>query len=96
MKTALITGVGGQDGSYLAEFLLGQGYRIVGTMRGHNFDNILHIRDRIEIVESQRLNSECIESIIRKYKPDEVYNLAARASSKSCGRILFLREKSTA
>lgn len=75
--------MGGQDGSYLAEFLLGQGYRIVGTVRGHNFDNIRHLRERIEIVESQRLNSEHIESIIRKYNPDEVYNLAARASSKT-------------
>lgn len=83
MKTALITGVGGQDGSYLAEFLLGQGYRVVGTMPGKNCGNILHIRKRIEIVESHRLYPECIESIIRKYEPHEVYNLAARASSKT-------------
>ena len=83
MKTALITGVNGQDGSYLAEFLLGQGYRVVGTIPGQNVDNILHIRERIEILESQHVDSESIESIIRKYKPDEVYNLAARASSKT-------------
>src|SRR5256885_7219631 len=82
MKTALITGVNGQDGSYLAEFLLCQGYRVVGTMSGQTSDNILHIQERIEIVENTRLHRESIEKIIRKYKPDEVYNLAARASSK--------------
>ena len=52
-------------------------------MAGKNCNNILHIRERIEIVESQRLDQECIESIIRNYEPDEVYNLAARASSKT-------------
>jgi len=83
LKTALITGVSGQDGSYLAEFLLAQGYRVVGTMPAQNFDNILHIRERIEIVENPRLEQECIENIIRKYEPDEVYHLAARASSKA-------------
>jgi GDPmannose 4,6-dehydratase len=81
MKTALITGVNGQDGSYLAEFLLRQGYRVVGTTPSHNADNILPIRERIEIIDNSRLDRECIEGIVRKYEPDEVYNLAARASS---------------
>jgi GDPmannose 4,6-dehydratase len=81
MKTALITGVNGQDGSYLAEFLLGQGYRVVGTTPGQNADNMLHIREKIEILDPP-LDQEGIEKIVRKYEPDEVYNLAARASSK--------------
>jgi GDPmannose 4,6-dehydratase len=82
VKTALITGVNGQDGSYLAEFLLRQGYRVVGTIPGKNSDNIVHIREKIEIIENTGLLRECTEKIIRKYEPDEIYNLAARASSK--------------
>lgn len=83
MRRALITGVGGQDGSYLAEFLLAQGYRVIGTTPSHNFANILHIKERIEIIETPRLDQDCIESVMRKYEPDEVYNLAARASSRT-------------
>ena len=83
MRRALITGVGGQDGSYLAEFLLAQGYRVIGTTPSHNLDNILHIKERIEIIETPRLDQESIERVLRKYEPDEVYNLAARASSRT-------------
>ena len=83
MRTALITGISGQDGSYLAEFLLGQGYRVVGTATGHNYGNILHIREHLAIVETPQLDQDCIEKMIRKYEPDEVYNFAARASSKT-------------
>ncbi|MGA2755521.1 MAG: GDP-mannose 4,6-dehydratase [Terracidiphilus sp.] len=92
MPTALITGVKGQDGSYLAEFLLGKGYRVVGTTRDRSPDRtldrasdqqlILQIRDRIEIVETDLLSQELVEDLLRKYKPDEVYNLGARASSR--------------
>jgi GDPmannose 4,6-dehydratase len=83
MPTAFITGVNGQDGSYLAEFLLSQGYRVVGTTPDRNTDQerILQIRERIEIVETDLLNQGLLEDILREYKPDEVYNLAARASS---------------
>jgi GDPmannose 4,6-dehydratase len=83
MPTAFITGVSGQDGSYLAEFLLSKGYRVVGTTPDRNTDQerILQIRERIEIVETDLLNQALVEDILRKYKPDEVYNLAARASS---------------
>jgi len=83
MPTAFITGVNGQDGSYLAEFLLSKGYRVVGTTPDRNTDQerILQIRERIEIVETDLLNQGLVEDILRKYKPDEVYNLAARASS---------------
>src|ERR1700687_156836 len=83
MPTAFITGVNGQDGSCLAEFLLSKGYRVVGTTPDRNTDQerILQIRERIEIVETDLLNEGCVEDILRKYKPDELYNLAARASS---------------
>lgn len=82
MKTALITGIGGQDGSYLAELLLAQGYHVVGIMPGQEAENILHIRGKIEIVENASLDETSIEKIVRAYEPDEIYNLAARASSK--------------
>lgn len=83
MPAALITGVNSQDGSYLAEFLLRKGYRVVGTTldRNANQERILHIRDKIEIVETDLLDQRLMEDILRNYKPDEVYNLAARASS---------------
>jgi GDPmannose 4,6-dehydratase len=83
MPTTLITGVNGQDGSYLAELLLLKGYQIIGTTPSHNagHERILHIRERIEIVETDLLDQGMLEDILHRYKPDEVYNLAARASS---------------
>ena len=84
MPTALITGVNGQDGSYLAEFLLLKGYHVVGTTPNQNTDQdrILHIRKKIDVVETDLLDQGLVEDIMLKYKPDEVYNLAARASSR--------------
>ena len=84
MPTALITGINGQDGSYLAEFLLSKGYRVVGTTPDRSTDQqlILHLRDRIEIVETDLLSQEPVEDLLRRTQPDEVYNLAARASSR--------------
>src|SRR5712672_3664249 len=83
MPTAFITGVNGQDGSYLAEFLLSKGYRVIGATPDRDTDQerILQIQEKIEIVEIDLLNQELVEDILRKYKPNEVYNLAARASS---------------
>ena len=83
MPTALITGVNGQDGSYLAEFLLQKGYHVVGTASNLNADlsHIHDIREEIEIVGTNLLDQDLLENILRKYKPDHVYNLAARASS---------------
>jgi GDPmannose 4,6-dehydratase len=84
MPTALITGISGQDGSYLAELLLEKGYRIVGVTRSllaTDFSRISAIRQRIELVEWDMLDQGAIESIVRTVRPDEVYNLAARASS---------------
>ena len=81
-KTALITGVTGQDGSYLAEFLLEKGYRVVGMVRRTstvNFDRIKHIQDHIEIVQGDLLDQSSLMEIIRAYQPDEVYNLAAQS-----------------
>jgi GDPmannose 4,6-dehydratase len=83
MPTALITGVNGQDGSYLAEFLLLKGYRVAGTTPNLNADQdrILHIRQKLDVVEADLLNQALVEDILSEYKPDEVYNLAAHASS---------------
>ncbi len=82
MKTALITGVTGQDGSYLADFLLEKGYRVVGMVRRTstiNFDRIKHIQDRIEIVQGDLLDQVSLIRILQEYRPDEVYNLAAQS-----------------
>jgi GDPmannose 4,6-dehydratase len=82
MKTALITGVTGQDGSYLAEFLLSKGYKVVGMVRRSstiNFDRIKHIQNDVEIVQGDLLDQMSIVDILREYKPGEVYNLAAQS-----------------
>ena len=81
-KTALITGVTGQDGSYLADFLLETGYRVVGMVRRTstiNFDRIRHIQDRIDLAQGDLLDQSSIMEIVREYAPDEVYNLAAQS-----------------
>jgi GDPmannose 4,6-dehydratase len=81
-KTALITGVTGQDGSYLAELLLEQGYRVVGMTRRTSTDvheRIAHIMDDIEFVSGDLLDQSSITAIVAKIKPDEVYNLAAQS-----------------
>ena len=82
MRTALITGVTGQDGSYLAEFLLEQGYRVVGMVRRTstiNFDRIRHIQDRIEIAQGDLLDQTSLTNILQEFRPHEVYNLAAQS-----------------
>ncbi|MCX7938316.1 MAG: GDP-mannose 4,6-dehydratase, partial [Thermoflexales bacterium] len=81
-RTALITGITGQDGSYLAEFLLEKGYRVVGMVRRTstvNFDRIRHIQDYIELVQGDLLDQSSLMDLIREYQPDEVYNLAAQS-----------------
>lgn len=82
MPTALITGVGGQDGSYLSEFLLDKGYRVVGTVPDGdpaNIDRIRHLLDRIGIVRDDLLDQDRLEKVFRDYRPDEVYNFAANS-----------------
>ena len=81
-KTALITGITGQDGSYLAEFLLEQGYKVVGMVRRTsviNLDRVEHIQDKLHIVQGDLVDLMSLVSIIQEYKPDEVYNLAAQS-----------------
>ena len=81
-KTALVTGITGQDGSYLAELLLGKGYRVVGMTRRTSTDvheRIQHIVDDIEFVSGDLLDQSSITSIVAAVKPDEVYNLAAQS-----------------
>jgi GDPmannose 4,6-dehydratase len=73
--------VNGQDGSYLAEFLLMKGYRVVGIAPNQNTNRLLSIREKIEIAETDPLDQGQVEDLLLKYKPDELYNLAARASS---------------
>jgi len=81
-KCALITGVTGQDGSYLAESLLAKGYRVAGMVRRTstiNFDRIRHIQNDIEIVQGDLLDQMSLVDILSEHKPDEVYNLAAQS-----------------
>ena len=80
LKTALITGITGQDGSYLAEFLLSKQYRVVGMLRRlsmENYGRIEHLSDQIELAQGDLLDPTSLEAILRQYQPDEVYNLAA-------------------
>jgi len=82
MPTALITGITGQDGSYLAEFLLSKGYTIIGMSRRTstlNFERIAHFQDEITLVQGDLHDQSSLVSILEEYKPDEVYNLAAQS-----------------
>lgn len=82
MPRALITGVTGQDGSYLAEFLLSKGYEVVGMVRRSStvtFERIQHIQDDITIVQGDLHDQSSLVACLEQYKPDEVYNLAAQS-----------------
>ncbi len=86
MKKALITGITGQDGSYLAEFLLKKGYKVFGTVRRlstPNIENIKHIQDRIELLSADLFDQTSITQAIVASEPDEVYNLAAQSFVKA-------------
>jgi GDPmannose 4,6-dehydratase len=79
---ALITGITGQDGSYLAELLVSKGYEVFGMVRRsslENFGRIEHLRDQITLLQGDLLDSSSLERSLRKSKPDEVYNLAAQS-----------------
>lgn len=79
-RTALITGITGQDGSYLAEFLLEKGYKVHGMVRRastENFERINHLRDKIELHQADLLDELSLIELMQKVKPDEIYNLAA-------------------
>jgi GDPmannose 4,6-dehydratase len=80
LKKALITGITGQDGSYLADFLLAKGYKVYGMVRRSSvekLDRIEHIRDKLDFVQADLLDQLSLIGIIRESNPDEVYNLAA-------------------
>jgi GDPmannose 4,6-dehydratase len=82
MPRALITGVTGQDGSYLAELLLAKGYEVVGMVRRtshHSYERIEHLLDRIEIVAADLLDQHSLTVVLQDTRPDEVYNLAAQS-----------------
>jgi len=79
---ALITGITGQDGSYLADFLLEKGYQVYGMVRRastENFERIEHIKDRVHLVQADLLDQLSIINVIKESNPDEVYNLAAQS-----------------
>jgi GDPmannose 4,6-dehydratase len=81
-RRALITGVTGQDGSYLAELLLEKGYQVLGMVRrssAENFERIAHLQDRIELEQGDLLDQLSLVHLIRNFAPHEVYNLAAQS-----------------
>ena len=84
MATALVTGIAGQDGSYMAELLLDRGYRVVGLVRPggpSSEERIEHLRGRIELIEGDLASEESLMGVVSACRPAEIYNLAARASS---------------
>ncbi len=82
MPTALITGITGQDGSYLAELLLDKGYRVVGVVRRSSttpYERIGHLVDRVELVSADLLDQTSLTDVVGECNPDEIYNLAAQS-----------------
>src|SRR5262245_34017304 len=82
MTTALITGITGQDGSYLAEFLLDKGYRVFGMTRRSStdtYERIAHIRDRITLIQGDLLDPVSLIGALEDTRPTELYNLAAQS-----------------
>jgi GDPmannose 4,6-dehydratase len=95
-KRALITGITGQDGSYLAELLLEKGYQVIGMVRRSsttNFERIKHIQERLELVSGDLLDQASLIDILDQYRPHEVYNLAAQSFVQtSWGQPVFTGE----
>ncbi len=82
MKRALVTGITGQDGSYLAEFLLDKGYEVYGLVRRSstlNFERIEHIQDRLQLLQGDLLDQNSLLEAVRAARPHEIYNLAAQS-----------------
>ncbi len=82
MPTALITGITGQDGSYLAEFLLSKGYKVVGMARRtsfYSYERIAHLLDKLTVVQGDLFDLSSLIEILKEYEPEEVYNLAAQS-----------------
>jgi GDPmannose 4,6-dehydratase len=98
-KRALITGITGQDGSYLAELLLEQGYEVVGMVRRSstlNFERIGHLQDRLELVPGDLLDEVSMIDVLRTHRPEEVYNLAAQSFVQTSFSQPVLTAESTA
>ena len=84
MRTAIITGITGQDGSYLAELLLDKDYQVIGVVRPDSpkqYDRLKAIKDRVEIVEVSLTDLSSLRTLVERHRPSEIYNFAARASS---------------
>ncbi len=99
MTVALITGITGQDGSYLAEFLLEKGYRVIGMVRRSNtmdFQRISHIQDKIELVHGDLVDQGSLYEIFETYRPDEVYNLGGQSDVQLSWSQAVLTADSTA
>src|SRR5947207_5767629 len=82
MPTALVTGITGQDGSYLAELLLAKGYRVVGVVRRSSttpYERIAHLVDRVTLVSADLLDQTSLTDVVGEWQPDEIYNLAAQS-----------------
>ncbi len=98
-RKALITGLTGQDGSYLAELLLEKGYDVIGMVRRTstiNFERIEHIQDDIEIVQGDLLDEMSLINVIRQHRPDEIYNLAAQSFVQTSWQQAVLTGETTA
>jgi len=98
-KRALVTGITGQDGSYLAEFLLTQGYEVVGMVRRSstiNFERIFHIQNDIELVPGDLLDEVSMINLLREQRPTEVYNLAAQSFVQTSWNQAVLTGETTA
>ena len=86
MPTALISGITGQDGSYLAEFLLAKGYRVVGIVRRSSttpYERIAHLVDQLELCSADLLDQTSLTDVVHDVQPDEIYNLAAQSFVKA-------------
>ena len=84
MRRALVTGINGQDGSYLAELLLERGYEVIGLVRegaGDRLGRIQHMRNELEVIEGSLLDDALLRRVLADHRPNEIYNFAARASS---------------
>lgn len=98
-RRALITGLTGQDGSYLAEFLLEKGYEVIGMVRRTstvNFERIAHIQDDIEIVQGDLLDEMSLRDVLATHRPQEVYNLAAQSFVQTSWQQAVLTGETTA
>ena len=98
-RRALITGITGQDGSHLAEFLLDQGYEVIGMLRRSstvNFERITHIQDRITLVPGDLLDEVSMINLLREHRPNEVFNLAAQSFVQTSWNQAVLTGETTA